>query len=449
MAQAPYQNGLTILTPIREGQAEALAAVLEEINEAIPTHPDIAFDQLKRVHFIRWVVVPAAIDDLGRDRPAQLILSTNYDELLSAHLNELFDVGQAALHRIYEHCVDYPAPAQRSRGAVTAYLRSHDVGYDTLYVGTRGRTVTQIRGEADLRTAIQGFLDEQTRATPSFRTQSPGAIRSAIQSFVRTTPELAWAEEPPGTVPLRWPRPWDSIVAASVISLLVIVPALGWATGAGWRVLGIEGGLILLAAVAYLGWLRRREKRDAQDPPVTDYDHVAKLAQKEDRIVQNQMTSVTTVKAGWLRSATLYAVLWVIDLAGRYVYTSGKLGSIPSIHFARWVAINNGTQLVFFSNFDGSWENYLGDFIDKASGGLTAVWSNTFGFPTSRFLVGAGAKDEQRFKAYARNSQVLTDVWYSAYRDLSVQNINNNSAIRAGLFGPQTASETEAWLQRL
>ena len=448
MTQAPYQNGLTILTSVREGHEDALVAVLEDINEAIPTHPDIAFGDLERVHFIRWVVLPAMTDELGRYSPAQLVLSTNYDEPLDTHLNELYNVGRDALHRIYEHCVGYPEPAHRSLDAITAYLQAHDVGYDTLYVGTRGRTVTQIRREADLRTAIENFLDERM-SDASFREQSPAAIRAAIQSFVRSTPALAWAEDAPAPVPQRWPWPWDSLVAAGGVTLLVLVPALGWVGGVGWQVLAAEWGLILLAALAYLGWLRGRETRDGQDPPVTDYDHVAKLAGKEDRIVQNQMSSVTAVKAGWLRSLTLYTVLWTIDLAGRYVYTNGRLGSIPSIHFARWVAINEGTRLIFFSNFDGSWENYLGDFIDKASEGLTAVWSNTIGFPRSRLLVGAGAKDEQRFKAYARNSQVLTDVWYSAYRDLTVQNINNNSAIRAGLFREQTPAETDAWLQRL
>lgn len=106
-------------------------------------------------------------DEHGRYSPGQLILSTNYDEPLKAYLNELYDVGQDALHRIYEHCVGYPEPAHRSREAVTAYLRAHDVGYDTLYVGTRGRTVTQIRREDSLRAAIQEFLDDQRGARPS------------------------------------------------------------------------------------------------------------------------------------------------------------------------------------------------------------------------------------------------------------------------------------------
>ena len=39
----------------------------------------------------------------------------------------------------------------------------------------------------------------------SFREQSPAAIRAAIQSFVRSTPALAWAEDAPALAPQRWP----------------------------------------------------------------------------------------------------------------------------------------------------------------------------------------------------------------------------------------------------
>jgi len=461
MARAPYQNGLTIATPVLPGHDAALAAVLDEINEAVPSHEDLPFDQLERVHFLRWVVLPAATDDLGRQTDSQLVLSTNYDEPLAAHLTELVDVGGPALDRIYQHCTGYPAPGERSDGDVISYLRAHDVGYDTLYVGTRGRTVKQIRREADLRTAIQQFLDERSREDPSLRGQSPEAVRASIQDFVRSDPDLspkallrsdsnfAWARSDPPEAPSRWPQPWDSTLFAALTTALLLLVALPWASGSGWALLGVEGALLLGGFGAYVAWLRRRERRDEEFPPVTDYEHVRRLAETEDRIVQNQMSSVTTVKAGRLRYATLCTVLWAIDLFGRYVYTEGRLGSISSIHFARWVAIDDGRRLVFFSNFDGSWENYLGDFIDKAASGLTAVWSNTVGFPKTRFLVGAGARDEKRFKAYARNSQVLTQVWYSAYRDLTVQNINNNSAIRAGLFGDQTPAETRAWLRRL
>ncbi|MFB6249938.1 MAG: hypothetical protein ABEL97_15360 [Salinibacter sp.] len=444
MSQASYQNGLTVVTLVRAGHEDRLSAVLDEFQAQVPSHDDIPFEELTRVHFMRWVLLPATTDDLGRETPAQLVLSTNYDEPLDAHLEELVDVAGTALDRVYRHCAGYDGSESSSQADMAEYLRTHDVGYDTLYVGTRGRTVPQIRREATLRNEIQGFLDRTLRADPSFREQSPAAIRGAIQSFVRSTSSLDWAEAAPPDVPSVWPQAWDGTAFALVGTLLLLLGA-GVALGHG----GVVLGLVVAGGAGYLGWLRWRETHDEQDPPVTDYDHVAALARQENRIVQNEMSSVTTVKAGWLRQATLRTVLWVIDLAGRYVYTHGRLGSISSIHFARWVVLDEGRRLLFCSNFDGSWENYLGEFIDRAASGLTAVWSNTVGFPRTRFLIGAGARDEQRFKAYARNSQVLTQVWYSAYRDLTVQNINNNSAIRAGLFGEQTPEETRAWLRRL
>jgi hypothetical protein len=444
MSQAPYQNGLTVVTPVRTGHEDQLSAVLNEFQEQVPSHDDLPFEALERVHFMRWVLLPAAPDDLGRESPAQLVLSTNYDEPLGAHLDELVDVAGTALDRVYRHCVGYDVSEASSRADVGEYLRTHDVGYDTLYVGTRGRTVTQICREATLRSRIQDFLDRRLREDPSFREQSPAALRAAIQSFVRADADLDWAEAPPPEVSSVWPRPWDSTAFALLGTALLLLVG-GLVLGYGWSVVG----LVVAVGAGYLGWLRWREAHDEQYPPTTDYDHVGALARQENRIVQNEMSSLTTVKAGRLRQATLRTVLWVIDLAGRYIYTNGRLGSISSIHFARWVVLDDGRRLLFCSNFDGSWENYLGEFIDRAASGLTAVWSNTVGFPRSRFLTGAGARDEQRFKAYARNSQVLTEVWYSAYRDLTVQNINNNSAIRAGLFGEQSPEETRAWLRRL
>ena len=50
--------------------------------------------------------------------------------------------------------------------------------------------------------------------------------------------------------------------------------------------------------------------------------------------------------------------------------------------------------------------------IERAQG-LTAVWSNTVGFPRTRFLVQGGATDELLFKTLTRQSQVPSLAWYS------------------------------------
>jgi hypothetical protein len=140
-------------------------------------------------------------------------------------------------------------------------------------------------------------------------------------------------------------------------------------------------------------------------------------------------------------------VLWVTNLVARVSY-KGKLSGLTTLHFAHWVLIDNGRRLLFLTNYDGSWENYLDDFIDKAALGLTGIWSNTEDFPRTRFLVFGGAKDAPRFKAIARHTQAYTNVWYSAYPRSTVRSIDNNSAIREDLFKPLDDAATRRWLWR-
>jgi hypothetical protein len=196
--------------------------------------------------------------------------------------------------------------------------------------------------------------------------------------------------------------------------------------------------------------LRTRESEDPQDDVIAQPLGTRELAEREDYQVQNQLTHVVDLKPGRFRLWLLRAVLWVIDLLARYQFNQGSLGGITSIHFARWAFVDDRKQLLFFSNYDGSWESYLGDFIDKAAAGLTAVWSNTQGFPRASYLVREGATDEERFKSWTRAHQVPTQLWYSAYPDLTMFNIQHNSRLCAGLAErPATARAMRAWLSCL
>jgi hypothetical protein len=176
--------------------------------------------------------------------------------------------------------------------------------------------------------------------------------------------------------------------------------------------------------------------------------HLDSLTRLEDFVVQNQMTLVTPIIPGRLRLLALRVVCWVIQLRATYVDTHGSLGGIASIHFAHWNVIDGGRRLLFCSNYDGTWESYLGEFIDRGASALTAIWSNCIDFPRTKLLVIGGARDEQRFKAWIRRFQIPTNVWYAAYPRLSVQNIENSSAIRAGFRAPLEGDALAAWLRR-
>ena len=168
----------------------------------------------------------------------------------------------------------------------------------------------------------------------------------------------------------------------------------------------------------------------------------------EDGSPQNALTHLVSPKPGQLRAFLLRFVLWGVDQLGKYVYQHGSLGAIPTIHFARWVILNDG-RLLFFSNYDGSWESYLGDFVDKANEGLTGVWSNTHEFPPTTLLVFGGARQEERFKVWTRRNQLVTQVWYSAYPDLSVRNVHAAARLRELSVPTHRRARAREWLALL
>ena len=67
----------------------------------------------------------------------------------------------------------------------------------------------------------------------------------------------------------------------------------------------------------------------------------------------------------------------------------------------------------------------------------------------TKALAWAGAKDEERFKTWARAQQIRTQVWYSAYPDLAVRNILDNTEVRRGLVARMNDDEVEEWLRKL
>jgi hypothetical protein len=176
---------------------------------------------------------------------------------------------------------------------------------------------------------------------------------------------------------------------------------------------------------------------------------VQELAALEDHLAQNPFTALGLVKPGLFRRLTLAAVLYAIDYVTRHVFNRGNLAGVKTIHFARWFYLDGKRRAIFASNYDGSLESYMDDFIDKIAWGLNIVFSNAYGYPRARFLVADGARNELAFKDYLRLHQVPTRVWHAAYGDLTCANIAQNERIRNGLRGEATADEARRWLEAL
>jgi hypothetical protein len=417
------QRAVTVLAEVRPGEAEALTSCLEAIDKDDRRQDLLPFEDLP-VHFARFVVLDEIDDPDEGTIPAQLVFLSDIDGSARGYIRHLVDAAAEGLDEIYRHCVGYPAlPTVRDR---RQYLEGHMRRAAAAYVNTVGRSVAQIRQDADLRHAIDDFLDDHDWAG-----RSPAEVRAAVQEFVGSKPSLRASLRPAPRPRLWWRVKERTHLVATVAVMVALLP-------------------VLLAIVpVWLVAVRLRELRDVPDTPPPDPAHVARLAGVERHLVHNQFSAVGFVKPGWLRRTTVSVVLWAINLSSRHVYNHGRLAGVRSIHFARWIFLDGKRRVMFASNYDGSLESYMDDFIDKVAWGLNAAFSNGRGYPRTRWLVLGGARDEPAFKNFLRNHQIPTQIWYSAYGDLTAINVAGNAALREGLHGTMTADELDEWAARL
>jgi hypothetical protein len=427
----PHQVALTIRAPIKAGQVGPLKGLLTEMADPAGSRA-IPFERLGTTHFARLFVLDEVDGgpDGGPPIPASLVYMSDVDAPVWRHLAALVRVGGTRLDDLFAHCEGWPSSPAATWPRV-AWLRARRIRADIVYVNTVGRGVAQVHGERRLHQAIEEFLDGKQ---PQWRGGDPVQIHTAVRRFVVSRPDLRWALEPargPGLV-FRVRSALHKI--AGPLLVLLLSPLL----------------LVLLPIWAVL--LRRHERRDVPDQPTPPgRERLRELADLEDHVVQNPFTAIGFAKPGRFRFFTMVAVLRAVNYGTRHIFNHGSLTRVKTIHFARWVAIDDRRRLIFASSYDGSLESYMDEFIDKVAWGLNAVFSNGVGYPRTQWLVLDGANDERAFKAFLRNRQLPTQIWYSAYDDLSAVNIENNAAIRAGLTGAEapTRSQAEAWLARL
>ena len=170
----------------------------------------------------------------------------------------------------------------------------------------------------------------------------------------------------------------------------------------------------------------------------------------EDRDVTNQFSALGSLKPGRFRRWLASVILLLIDYASRHVFNRGHLGRVRTIHFARWVFIDNKARILFTSNYDGSHEAYMDDFINKVAWGLNLIFSNGIGWPRTDWLIKRGARSEQRFKYYQRRHQIPSQVWYKACPGLTLADMVRNQRIREGIeCASMSDAQALAWLRLL
>lgn len=417
----PHQDALTIIAPV----AQEREAELTEVMRALASNPAqndvLAFGALPGCHFGRVLHLPASTDLSGHKIGPQLMLLSDCDGSAQAHLRDLVEVAGAGLDRLFGSCIDYPRqPAPETR---LAFLQKRVQRVKATYVHRQGRSVEQIRREAELRNALVAFTAE-----PSLRGLSALAIRDQIVAHVRTSGPLRWALDPAAGPDFGY-RAQNALDALTLPLGLVAL-----------------GPVVIPAALLLLLLIRLQEQTDSVQRERPTPDFVRTLTELEDFAAHNGFTAGGYVKPGWVRRAAVSSLLPLIGWGSRHLFTRDSLAGVKTIHFARWVPLDGGRRVVFCSNYDGSLESYNNDFIDLVAWGLNLIFSNGLGYPSTRWLVFGGARYEQDFKNFLRRHQIPTPVWYSAYPHLSARNIERNAKLRAGLHGHMTEQRAQAWL---
>jgi hypothetical protein len=429
------QSHLTVVARIVTGRVDDLRSLLLSMNQwpgvANPENVLIPFGQLKDLHFARLVILEdQTLQDIRvynlpqPEYPIYLAFFCDFDGSLDVFLPKLVACANVGLTRIFAHCDGF------SQGTgLLKWMKQHHREPAATYINWLGRTMLQVREEEALRRAIRIWLNADSSRTHLPPRQLQTTLRSYIVSEqsagrLSLTPEAA--------TPLAWELLNIAHLVAVPLLLLLVLPPL------------------IVCAPIFVLQLRRRERTDPEIAPRPDPAHADELASLEDRDVTNQFSAFGSVKPGFFRRWTISYVLWIINYTTRHIFNRGRLARVTTIHFARWVFLDDKERLFFASNYDGSLDSYMDDFIDKVAFGLNVVFSNGIGYPTTNWLVLDGAKDEQKFKYYIRRHELPTQVWYNGHPGLTALDLQRNTLIRQGLENTSMSdSELQQWVQLL
>lgn len=342
------------------------------------------------------------------------------------------------------------------------------------FSGTPGMSVRRIRDEYRFARRIRDYFDE---------TNSSGTTLEIVQKLRQVVEHddqfNSWKKHPYNFKPMLDIEPtslltpteksptapsvvlgtafdvikklmWPALILAGVIAFFCLPETNGvlWSVwGFVWRFGLWSLGLIVLSTIGFAAALLLRENSEQGDLSLPDMNRLTQVRQREDQgYMQNHLFGVSRMKPGILRKISIRLTFTIIaGLAGR-AFRPGYLADINTIHFARWFTIPGTDKLIFCSNYGGSWESYLEDFINKAADGLTGVWSNSFGFPPATLLFFKGATSGEEFKRWARRQQIPTRLFYSAYPHVTTDRIRINASIRKGLASAATEDEADAFL---
>jgi hypothetical protein len=391
----------------------------------------IPFAKFDNLHFARLIILDdKTTEDVRvyglqpKSYPLYLAFLGDMDSDENSFLEDLVRVAANGLRKLFSCCEKFGADTD-----ILSWMKEHRKPSIANYVNTPGRTVLRIREEAALQQVIESYLQRNSL----LRNMSARELHAKLTQFVngeKASDRLTLSAERP--TPFAW-RIRDLLHLLGVPLLFLILSPL-----------------LIVIAPFYTIRLRRLEKSDPEVCPMVNQAYSKELSRGEDHYVTNQFSAMGSLKPGLLRLLTTIGVLRTVNYGVRHLVRPGRLGRIRTIHFARWVFLDGTKRMIFCSNYDGSVESYMDDFINKTGFGLNAVFSNGIGYPTTNWLFWDGCEDERKYVEYLRRHTLPTQVWYKAYPGLTAIDLERNGRIRKGLeassLSDQEASEWVALL---
>lgn len=387
---------LMFLAQVKPGKEDALDGVLAEIQKDFKGNPYLRLADSPHTHFARWNVVE---DD---EHGPRLLFSANFDGGIEAYLAELVSVGPG-MDDIWGNCVGWRGSHQFLDFVRATYCTARGV-----YIGFPHDTVAQILNYIAIREELEGLLD---------------------------LPQVAAYLIEPGCVPL-----FDRLAQIPPRRMLG-PPARTMLLNA---LESIQEGLrnkylVIAKAFAQYGQDQTFPLVRAAEPPRANEQQIDSPVSVGT--VQNEMTILAEVIPE--RWARMQIGLTGSALLTRYGYQPGEFAGVGSLHWFAWSVIDHGKRLLFASTFDGSWQNYMQDFINKLIWGLDAIYGNTRDYPA------AGMKDIVAFTEWILRHEYPAKALYSAYPQETVMNLITDRTLSREVGRSFNRPVVERWLEQL
>jgi hypothetical protein len=139
------------------------------------------------------------------------------------------------------------------------------------------------------------------------------------------------------------------------------------------------------------------------------------------KAVQNPLTLIMSIKspADYAELQELLAKIQSAPPDKNPIWVA--LDKLKTVHFARFVFLENNTKLAVITTYDGSFEDYINEFIDEIGDVFNALLKHMNG--ASPLPV---QKNRQAFLEYVRTNDLRgIEPFYSAYPKATVLDVLN------------------------